>query len=39
VLGSHVNEFAFRLNDGSVKRLGIKRIYSFVDAAADRRIN
>ena len=37
-LGRYVNEFAFRLNDGDVKRHTIERLNSFVDAIAGKRI-
>ena len=37
-LSRYVDEFAFRLNDGNVKRHTLKRLDSFVDAAVGRRI-
>lgn len=37
-LGRYVNEFSFRLNDGSVKRHTLDRLDSFVDAVAGARI-
>lgn len=37
-LGRYVDEFAFRLNDGDVKRHTIERLNSFVDAIAGKRI-
>jgi len=37
-LGRYVNEFTFRLNDGNVQRHTLKRLDSFVDASAGRRI-
>jgi len=37
-LGRYVNEFAFRLNDGNVKRHTLERLDSFVDAAARKRL-
>lgn len=37
-LGRYVNEFAFRLNDGNVKRHTLERLASFVDAVAGKRI-
>ena len=37
-LGRYVNEFAFRLNDGNVRRHTLARLDSFVTATAGRRI-
>ncbi len=37
-VGSLVNEFTFRLNDGNVKRHTLDRLDSFVDATVGRRI-
>jgi len=37
-LGRYVDEFAFRLNDGDVKRHTLQRLDSFVDAIAGKRI-
>lgn len=37
-LGRYVNEFAFRLNDGNVKRMTLARLDSFITACAGRRI-
>ena len=37
-LGRYVNEFAFRLNDGDVKRRTLDRLNSFIDATAHKRI-
>lgn len=37
-LGRYVNEFAFRLNDGNVKRHTLDRLDSFVRATAGKRI-
>jgi len=37
-LGRYVNEFAFRLNDGNVKRHTLDRLDSFVRATARKRI-
>jgi transposase-like protein len=37
-LGRYVNEYAFRLNDGNVKRHTLVRINSFVDATARKRL-
>ncbi len=37
-LARYVNEFAFRLNDGNVQRHTLKRLDSFVDATAGRRV-
>ena len=37
-LGRYVNEFAFRLNDGNVKRHTLERLDSFVRATAGKRI-
>jgi transposase-like protein len=37
-LGRYVDEFAFRLNEGDVKRHTIERLNSFVDAVAGKRI-
>jgi transposase-like protein len=37
-LGRYVDEFAFRLNEGNVKRHTLKRLDSFVDGVAGKRI-
>jgi transposase-like protein len=37
-LGRYVDEFAFRLNDGDVKRHTLERLASFVDAVVGKRI-
>ena len=37
-LGRYVNEFAFRLNDGNVKRHTLDRLDSFVRATVGKRI-
>lgn len=37
-LGRYVNEFAFRLNDGNVKRHTLARLDSFVDSMAGKRL-
>jgi len=37
-LGRYVDEFAFRLNEGDVKRHTLKRLDSFVDAVVGKRI-
>lgn len=37
-LGRYVNEFAFRLNEGDVKRHTLDRLNSFIRAAAGRRL-
>lgn len=37
-LGRYVNEFTFRLNDGSCKRHSLKRLESFVIATAHKRL-
>ena len=37
-LGRYVDEFAFRLNQGNVKRHTMQRLDSFVDASVGRRI-
>jgi hypothetical protein len=37
-LGRYVDEFAFRLNEGNVKRHTLERLASFVDAVAGKRI-
>lgn len=37
-LGRYVNEFAFRLNEGNVKRMTLARLDSFIAACAGRRI-
>jgi len=37
-LGRYVNEFTFRLNDGSCKRHSLKRLESFVVATAHKRL-
>lgn len=37
-IGRYVNEFAFRLNDGNVKRLTLARMDSFIKACAGCRI-
>lgn len=37
-LGRYVDEFAFRLNDGNVKRHTLARLDSFVDATAKKRL-
>jgi hypothetical protein len=37
-LGRYVNEFAFRLNDGNVRRRTLDRLNSFVDATARKRL-
>jgi len=37
-LGRYVDEFAFRLNQGNVKRHTLQRLDSFVDAAVGRRL-
>jgi hypothetical protein len=37
-LPRYVNEFAFRLNDGNVKRHTLDRLDSFVDAVVGKRI-
>lgn len=37
-LGRYVNEFAFRLNDGDVKRHTLDRLNSFILASAGRRL-
>lgn len=37
-LGRYVDEFAFRLNDGNVKRHTMKRMDSFVDGVVGRRM-
>lgn len=37
-LGRYVNEFAFRLNDGNVKRHTLQRLDSFVDATSRKRL-
>jgi transposase-like protein len=37
-LGRYVNEFAFRLNDGNVKRHTLERLDSFVAATARKRL-
>lgn len=37
-LARYVNEFTFRLNDGSVARHTLKRLDSFVDAVAGKRL-
>ena len=37
-LDRYVQEFAFRLNDGDVKRHTLQRLDSFVDAVAGKRI-
>jgi transposase-like protein len=37
-LGRYVGEFAFRLNDGNVARHTLRRLESFVDGAAGRRL-
>jgi transposase-like protein len=37
-LGRYVNEFAFRLNDGDVKRHTLDRLNSFILASAHRRL-
>ena len=37
-LGRYVNEFTFRLNDGTVKRHTLDRLASFIDATVGRRI-
>jgi hypothetical protein len=37
-LGRYVNEFAFRLNDGDVKRHTMERLDSFIEATAQKRL-
>ena len=37
-LSRYVNEFAFRLNDGDVKRHTLERLHSFILASAGKRI-
>jgi len=37
-LGRYVNEFAWRLNEGNVKRHSLDRLASFVDAVAGKRL-
>jgi hypothetical protein len=37
-LGRYVDEFAFRLNEGSVKRHTMERLASFVESAAGKRL-
>lgn len=37
-LGRYVNEFAFRLNEGDVKRHTMERLNSFIDAVAGKRL-
>ena len=37
-LGRYVDEFAFRLNDGNVKRHTLDRLDSFVSAVAGKRL-
>lgn len=37
-IGRYVNEFAWRLNEGNVKRHSLERLDSFVDAVAGKRI-
>ena len=36
--GRYMDEFAFRLNDGNVKRHTLNRLDSFVDSMADKRL-
>ena len=37
-LGRYVDEFAFRLNDGNVKRDTVDRLDSFVEGVAGKRL-
>ena len=37
-MGRYINEFAWRLNEGNVKRHSLDRLDSFVDAVAGKRI-
>lgn len=37
-LGRYVNEFAFRLNDGNVKRHTMERLESFVSGTKGKRL-
>jgi ISXO2-like transposase domain len=37
-VGRYVNEFAWRLNDGNVRRHTTKRLESLIDRVADRRL-
>lgn len=37
-LGRYVDEFAFRLNEGDVKRHTLERLDSFVDAITGKRL-
>ena len=37
-LGRYVNEFAFRLNEGDVKRHTLDRLHSFITATAGKRL-
>jgi hypothetical protein len=37
-LGRYVDEFAFRLNEGDVKRHTMRRLESFIDAIVGKRL-